>query len=226
MKTFLSFQDPDKDDLLKWPVLLLVVTILLSAVWCGGVYRFRENKIRELQAAQANRIQKETSVQQIKEEEKTVRNFIDHYQSLVTEGVIGDEDRLELVEMVGRIRARHNLYPVQLDIEQQAFLPLGPDGEQNSSGKGASLRASRIQISIPLLHEEDLPHLFDELREMKRGIFVTEQCCIKRNSRDPGNERLLFQQNLTASCKILWLTIKRGEGEMSQENTIPESLNR
>lgn len=217
MKINSSSQHQDRI-LLKWPVLLLVLGILVSAVWCGGVYQFRESNNRALQVARTNRIQMETSVRQIEDEAKTVRGFIDRYRKLTTDGLINDEDRLELVETVGRIRAKHKLYPVQIDIEQQAILPLGQDGGQENSGNGISLRASRIQISMPLLHEEDLSRLLDELHEMKRGIFVAETCFVKRTDSDSGNDRPVLHENLIASCKILWLTLKREGGGDGQAN--------
>jgi hypothetical protein len=227
MKITFSSQHQDML-LLKWPVLLLVISLLAIAVWCVGVFQFRQSNQKALQAAQANRIRMQTSVQQIKDEAKTVRSFSDRYRKLAVDGIISDEDRLELVETVGRIRTRHNLYPVQLDIEQQAMLPLGQDGGPENSGNGVSLRASRIQIGMPLLHEEDLSHLLDELNGLKRGIFVVEQCSIKRTGGDIGNDRPILHGNLTASCKILWLTLKRegGDGGQDNANKIQETTNR
>ena len=212
--------------LLKWPVLFLVIAILASAVWCGGAYQFRQSNHMTLQTTRANRIQLETSVRQIEDETKTIHSFIDRFQKLATDGVISVEDRLELVETIGRIRARHNLYPVQLDIGQQVQVPLVQEGGEDT-GKSLSLRVSRIQITIPLLHEEDLFHLLDGLRDMKRGIFVIETCSIKQNSSDRGSDNPVLHENLVAFCKILWLTMKQkgGDGGQEKENKRQEPGN-
>ena len=164
------------------------------------------------------------SVRQIEDEEKTVRSFIDRYRQLATEGVISDEDRLELVEAVNSIRARHALYPVQLDIEQQAMLPLGQNVGQGNPGNSISYRVSRIRLTMPLLHEEDLSHLLEGLRDIKRGIFIAEECSIKRTGENSEIARLALHENLTASCKILWLTLKEQERNDEQEpiNKPPE----
>lgn len=212
-----SFQNQDMV-LLKWPVLWLATGIVVSAVWCGGAFQFRENSDRALQAARATRTQMEASVRRIQAEEQTVRSFIDRYRELATDGVINDEDRLGLVETVGRLRARHKLYPVQLDIEQQAIFPLAGVGGLENPGDAISLRASRIQVSVPLLHEEDLSRLFDELHDMKSGIFVAEMCSVKRTGRDTGSDRPELHENLTAFCKILWLTLKKAEGTGGQHD--------
>lgn len=203
--------------LLKWPVLLLGLGTLVSAAWCFGAFQFRESSNGALQAALANRTQMETSVRRIEDEEKTVRGYIDRYQKLAEDGVICDEDRLGLVENIGRLRARYKLYPVHLDIERQAMLPLAPDGGEEPPGTGISLRVSRVLISIPLLHEEDLSRMLDELDNMQRGIFVAEKCSIQRTGGDSGGDRPQLHENLTAFCKILWLTLKKDEGAGGQQ---------
>ena len=217
MKIKFSPQHQDIMLLLKWPLLVLVIVVLASAVWCGSLYQFRQSNLRALQTAQTHRIQIETSVRQIKDETKTIHSFVDRYQKLATDGVISVEDRLELVETIGRIRARHNLYPVQLDIGQQVMVPLSQNGGQENSGNGMSLRVSRIQITIPLLHEEDLSHLLEGLRGMKQGFFVVETCSIKRTGNDAESDHPVLHENLTAFCKILWLTLKKEEGDGGQE---------
>ena len=198
--------------LLKWPALWLVVALLAGAIWYGGSYRFGEENNRLLRVARANRMQAIAAVRQIEEEAGIVRDFCDRYRQLQDERVIGDEDRLELVESVGRIRARYSLYPMQLDIEQQATLPLGQAGGSGNPGESVVIRASRVVIGIPLLHEEDFVRLFDGLNTMKQGIIVTEECAIKRIGGDLDNRRPELRQNLNASCKLLWLTMSRETG--------------
>lgn len=193
--------------LLKWPSLLLAICVVASVILWVGVLRFRENSTLAMQAALANRGQMDTLIRQIKDEEKNIRAYSDRYRQLQTSGVIGDEDRLELVEVLGRIRAHHNLYPIQFDIEQQAVLPL-QEAESEDAGPSLSLRASRIQIALALLHEEDLTWLLAELRGVGRGMFVIEECSISRTGGEAASEILKLSENLSASCKILWLTLK------------------
>jgi len=204
-----SFWSPDLL-LLKWPSLLLAICVMASVILWVGVLRFRESSTLAMQAALANRGQMDTLIQQVKDEEKNIRAYSDRYRHLQTSGLIGDEDRLELVEVLGRIRSHHNLYQIQFDIEQQAALPLH-EGESEDAGPSFSLRASRIQIALPLLHEEDLSWLLAELRGVGRGMFVVEECSVSRTSGEAVGEFLKLNENLSASCKILWLTLKSEE---------------
>jgi hypothetical protein len=159
-----------------------------------------------MQAARAERDNGEVALRAIEEEEKTIRNYRERYRQLQTSGVIGDETRLELVEALGHIRERHKLYPLQFDIDQQVVIPL-KEGAPENAGPFLSLRSSLIQITLPLLHEDDLTRLLQELRSVGRGIFVVEECSISRGS-DSGKESLALKEHLSGVCKILWLTLK------------------
>lgn len=188
--------------LLKWPMVMLVGTLLASGLWYGVAFQFKEWRSLAMQAAKANRLEAISSVRQIEEETRIVGDYFDRFQKLQLKRVIGEEDRLELIETLDLMRARHLLYPFQLDVDQQASLPLNPDG-------GLQVRASRIHLDIPLLHEEDLFRLLEGLEQMERGIFVTETCVMKRIGSDAVSQTPLYRPNLTAACTLLWLTMDR-----------------
>jgi hypothetical protein len=205
--------------ILKWPVLLLVICLIASAVWYGGVSKFQKIALSAMQAAQVERDNGEATLRAIEEEEKIVRNYSERYRQLQTSGVIGDETRLELVEALGHIRERHKLYPLQFDIGQQVVIPLKTGAPENV-GAYLSLRSSRIQIALPLLHEDDLTRLLQELRSVGRGIFVVEECAISRGS-DSEKELLELKENLSVACKILWLTLKPEEPREAGDGIAP-----
>ena len=202
--------------LLKWPVLLLIICVVAGAIWYGAARKFQEISLSDMQAAQVEREQSQARLHLIEEEEKIIRHYNDRYRQLQTSGVIGDETRLELVEAVGHIRARHKLYPLQFDIGRQAVVPL-PAGAEEDEGASPSLRASQIRIVLPLLHENDLARLLQDLQSVGRGLFVVEECSISRGS-EAENESLELKENLSASCKILWLTLNlEGPGTHGDE---------
>jgi hypothetical protein len=193
--------------LLKWPVLLLVICVVASVLWCGGAFKFKKDSLLAVQAVQANLELMSAQVQQVADEETNIRSHIDRYRQLQTSGLIGDEERLKLVEALGRIRARHKLYAIQFDVGPQSMVSL-QEGEAESAGPSFSLRSSRIQIDLSLLHEEDLSQLLLELRSVGRGLFVVEECSLNRTGSEVASEFLKLSENLHASCKILWLTLK------------------
>ncbi|HDR46355.1 MAG TPA: hypothetical protein ENN94_01490 [Geoalkalibacter subterraneus] len=225
--------------MLKRPILLLIICILVSGIWVGGVRKFQAAAFHAMNAVQVSRGEMESKLRQLEDELRAIRSHMDRYRQLQASGVIGDEGRLELVEALGRIRARYNLYALQFDIGQQAVLPLpdnpgqgwpgvadGGDDAESTEEEGAgpllSLHYSRIVISLPLLHEEDLTRLLEELQGLGRGLFVVEECEVVRlESGVATGESLRAKENLSAACKILWLTMKsedRKPGEKEAED--------
>jgi hypothetical protein len=202
------FAHPDRH-LLQGPILWLTIALVIATIVTGTAYRFYHRQDQALGNAQASWAGLSESVALIEEEQQIVRSYGPRYLELVAEMVVGEEDRLELVEAVASIRARHRLWEMQLDLEKQATMPLSEEGENDHSGAAMAVQASRIRIAIPLLHEEDLFKLINELRSIKRGIIVTEECLIKRSSGDRDGNQLEFGQNLDASCTILWLTMNQ-----------------
>lgn len=192
--------------LLKWPALLLALCLVAGGVWYGGVRKFRQDTTFALRAAQSNREQMATQLRQLEEEEESIRGHINRYRQLQASGVIGDEERLKLVEVLAQIRVRYGLYPLQFDIGQQVVIPLREGG-----AAGMTLRSSRIKLTLPLLHEEDLSRLLLELRGVGRGLFVVEACSLTRNDSELNAQPAQLKENLSASCSILWLTLKPEE---------------
>ena len=204
------FAHPDRR-LLQGAILRLTAALVIAAILTGTAYRFYDRRERALGDAQAGWAGLSESVTRLEEEQQIIRSYRPRYLELEAEMVVSDEDRLELVEAMASIRARHQLWAMQVDVDKQATMPLSEEGADDDSGSAMAVQVSRIRIAIPLLHEEDLLKLISELRSLKRGIIVTEQCVIKRSGGDRDGNLLEFGQNLDASCTLLWLTMNQLE---------------
>jgi hypothetical protein len=202
------FAHPDRR-LMQGPSLWLTAALVIATILTGTAYRFYDRQDQALGNAQASWAGLSESVAKIEEEQQIIRSYRPRYLELEAEMVVSEEDRLELVEAVATIRDRHRLWAMQLDVEKQATMPLSEEGAYDDSGTTMAVQASRIRITIPLLHEEDLLKLITELRRIKRGIIVTEECVIKRSGGDRDGNLLEFGQNLDASCSLLWLTMNQ-----------------
>ncbi|MFH2123128.1 MAG: hypothetical protein ABIJ50_06570 [Pseudomonadota bacterium] len=155
-----------------------------------------------------------TQIRQIEDEEAAIRGHIDQYRQLEVSGVIGDEERLKLVEVLGHIRAQYKFYPLQFDIGQQVVIPL----REGSGEPWLSLRSSQIKFTLPLLHEEDLSRLLVELRNIGRGLFVVEECSLSRPGTEKQGDPVQLKENLNASCTLSWLTLKPEEKNPGAES--------
>lgn len=203
MNIRLPFEKEDRM-LLRLPGIVFLISVILAGVLYFGAGSLNRRASFELSQAQAQLAQAETSVREIADEEETIIRYIDRYREIEEEGAVSDEDRLAFIEKIGVFRARYNLYPIDVDIGEQSRLGLNYDPLDLNPGEPVNINFSRISLSYPLVHEEDLTRLLDSVLD-ESGLVLPSTCDLK--AEDP--EGLNFTQlgfNLAATCTLLWFT--------------------
>ncbi len=144
------------------------------------------------------------------DEEQRLRTYLPQFEELARRGVIGPEQRLNWMEALGAASEALKLPSLRYDIHPQAPYERGPPARAN----GFRVYASRMDLSLGLLHEEDLNRLFHELQARAAGQFTVEACTLRRVTAriepDPG------LANLNAECHLSWTTIRRPEAAEAQ----------
>ena len=133
-------------------------------------------------------------------------DLLEQYRNLYTEykatGLVGKERRLSWIESLEATNGvlqlptlSYNLLP-QEDFER-------PDLKVK---QGVVVNSSPMDLSMGLLHEEDLFALLEGLRLSIRNLFTVDKCSLNREA---GIERSLDtrQVNLRSNCTIRWVTI-------------------
>ena len=113
--------------------------------------------------------------------------------------MIGDEQRLDWVELLKEIRDKRRLLDLQYEIAPQRLL----DG--NSAGD-FSFASSTMKLQVKLLHEEDLLRLLGDLRSQAKALVLIKACAIERRPTN-ADESAGGRENLLANCEIDWLTL-------------------
>lgn len=190
--------------MIKWQILFAVVGLALSVLIYLGADYLNNQSVLQLRIAQSDFNSAQTRVEQIEDEEATIIEYIGRYQILDDEGVVRDEDRLQMFERVADIRAANHLFPVSLNIAPQTSLNLTYPPELREPGAPIALDSSVIKVNLPLLHEEDLTRLLDGIIDSP-GLYQTRNCEI--NVQNPDTTRfIILSQHFTATCEILWYT--------------------
>lgn len=188
--------------------LAALAVVLLSLSLYGGAVLFRNTKEQALQVAEGGWQELLARHRQTMAEKGVLNDFLPRYQQLSETSLLRG-DRLALLEQIGQGREKHRLYPVQVEIG--AEFPVFTQGPGQEAGKSPwQLVASRVTLSFPLLHEEDLLRLHGEMQG-GGGIFLPESWVIER--REPGLSTgdPELRENLNASCAFFWLSMARGE---------------
>jgi len=202
----ISVNSYNKEDLLlvKGQFLALVLCLLLI----GGIFwtaKYIDNSAATGLQQVRNQIDAvRSSMERIQSEAEVARQYIDQYASLQMNGVVGAEDRLHFLELVSQIRAQHQLFPISINIHEQAELALADGNKANGSGQSVKLRSSVLEISFPLLHEEDLSRFLEEL--LRSSYFLQPASCQVRDNNEGNTSYYYLDKHFTASCSIYWYT--------------------
>lgn len=189
---------------IKWEAIMTVVAISIAA----GVIILTDNLNTEannsLRRAQSNYDQAQQSVNLIEEEEATILEYIDRFQEIMAKGIINEEDRLQLIEEVANLRSEHALFPINVNIQVQTGVRLLYDPAETDPGEPIDLKTSVVELSFPLLHEEDLVRILEGIVS-SGGLFQIKECEIRMNDETNINF-LVLSQHLGANCALNWYT--------------------
>ncbi|MDH4172929.1 MAG: hypothetical protein OEV97_04215 [Betaproteobacteria bacterium] len=181
---------------------LLACIALLAAG--SGLITWTEGKRvaeeRMLTAARAERSQTKERLMRIAEEEKEVKEKLDIYQRLKAIGILGEEQRLEWADTMARIRTERELPDLRYRVERQLALKTVP-------GKPANVEfyASKMVVSLALLHEGDLLHFLGDLRASGNAYYAVRRCTLARTGQPAAITGL--SPRVRAECEIDLITI-------------------
>lgn len=190
--------------LIKWPLLSLVLSLGLASGLYVGLNALDTTAAAELRRARNDLNEARDSVAKIEEEEATIIEYIGRYQRLAEDGVVAAEDRLQFLENVAQLRDEFSLFPVQVSIAPQTALTLEYPGDINDPGRPITLGYSLVDISLPLLHEDDLSRLLAALLA-RPGLLQPLTCTLNANRR-PAAGYIFLAQHLDAACSLQWYT--------------------
>lgn len=174
--------------------LLVSLTLVSVALWY-------QNKVDMEFGAASNRLQ---SAEQLRNErdakDEAVTRFSADYRMLVDAGVIGDERRLERIELLRTAAADLKLPYVRYTISGQevfkaSYLP---------AGLTSQVLSSTLNLQIGLAHELDLLNLITELRRGP-GLFHVRSCRLERATEN--STLSVSRPNINGECTVDWLTI-------------------
>lgn len=188
--------------IMRTALILLALSILtgLGLHFGGSLFESRHQE-RRAQAQQRLDAARQNHARTAAEQEN-IRRYLAPYQALLADRLIGVERRLDWIEALGQSREQRKLFSLEYDIGAQrpytfAGLP---------AANALKISASRMTLKFSLLHENDLFTLLGDLRTLKAGLFVLENCDITRNPQMEG-KLLHLGPNLAAECALDWLTV-------------------
>lgn len=180
----------------------VLAAVLMMAIGAAAVYvALNSTKAAGLErtVAQSERNDFVGKLNQVRSEESEIKLKSAVFNKLQTRGVIGEEQRLEWVELLKEIRDQRRLLDLQYEITPQRPLDAAP-------GSGFAFYASTMNVQLRLLHEEDLIRLLDDLRQEASALIQVRSCNVSRLPQGGAEEGI--RARLQADCQIDWITLR------------------
>ena len=195
----------DRSDFSRIQISLAAAVAMIAAgvgiSWLADqqVRSFAQTKISA--ASQLNEY--ESKLKQVRSEEAEIKQKSALYSNLRARGIIGEEQRLDWVELIKEIKESRKLLDVQYEFSPQQALEL-------TALSGFSFKSSPMKLQMKLLHEGDLLNFISDLRKQAKAYVRVRSCNVVRIQRAaaPSGDAAL----LLADCQFDWITILPNKG--------------
>ena len=188
-----------------FPPLIVFAGVLLAVI---GAVKFSLDKAQAAQqqfdTQQTQLRDAQTRVQKSGTEKELIIRYLPGYRQLAAIGFVGEEQRINWLDALRVVNQKGDLFGVDYDISPRRPYPLA------SALAPGQMRVmqSMMKLRFQMLHEEDLARFFELLSNQKAGLFMVDQCTIKRTA---STQNMRFQPNLAADCQLSWMTAQPAE---------------
>lgn len=181
---------------LKLSLLTLLITLAIGGSAVFFSQRFAHNAQQARQEAQRQLADARSRLNAARDDQENMAAYTKEYTAIYRREIIGDEQRLNLIEGLETLRQRKRVLDFKYAIAPQQPYKTVPALDSGNF----DLQLSNMTLQIELLHEGQLINFFDSLRRDINGWFVLDKCTMERA---PG-----ATAQLKAECAGGWLTLK------------------
>jgi hypothetical protein len=195
-----------RDDLrrLRGPIALAIGATLIGVVCLFLADSYRDSAMKTRAGTRATRVAAQERVLRVSEEEREIRENLIDFERMREQGMLGDQNRLDWIEAISRIKNSRKLFEIKYRIEAQR--PLEYAGVVPASG--AEFVVSRMRLDMLLLHENDLLDFLSDLQATRRAYVSVRQCLVTRLDRAAAPSGTGVQPRLRADCQVDLVAVK------------------
>jgi len=181
---------------IKWSLLTFVLTLAIGGSLVLYSQKYASDAKKAMRAAQQQLTDARNKLSAAHEDQQNMSTYMKEFSAIQRREVIGEEQRLNLIENLEALRKRSRVLDFKYSISpQQPYKPLIP----LDSGH-YDLKLSAMTLKMELLHEGQLINFFDSLHRDMNGWFILEKCSLERSTGSSAQ--------LKADCAGGWLTLK------------------
>jgi hypothetical protein len=181
--------------------MLLGISAAITAVLIVGTHAYLDKEKRDASGSTKRLQEARARLDNIKRERDNLQESAEIYRALVARGLMQGERRLDLVELLNRLRAEHHLASVDYEISPQRPLPLSG----SRSFPAVDIVSSRVTLKVRALHEGDVLGFVEALSQNRQGFHPVDRCLLRRIDAATGN---VTQPRVEGECTLEWITMK------------------
>lgn len=184
---------------LRKPILLLAALVIAAAGTFYVIWQRVDIAQQRLQQENTRTREAQMRLQLSGREREVIVQNLDAYRQLEHAGFIAPEQRINWVTGLRNANQAAGLFGIEYQIGAQRVYR----GAPQLNAPQLEVLESPMRLKAGLLHEEDLMQLFDALEAQNLGLYVLDECTVKRL---PTSGALRYQPQLDAECQVTWLT--------------------
>jgi len=188
---------------LQAPLLTLGAVIVVGILLFGFASYFSKNQELALQKQQNMLNAARQRYQLSGAEKEMIAEYLPKYQTLISKGFVGEEQRIEWVEHLREQHKTQKLFGIKYSINpQEKYMPAFA-----ANLGGFTLNRSIMKLDLDMLHEGDLLQLTEALNNRNAAPLILRDCeIIRLNTGSQLSNQLVA--NLHAQCELDWLTLR------------------
>lgn len=184
-------------------LLLACLSVLVSAMLLYSSIEHARQTQQNLYLAQSQFDAARNQLSAIQDDQKNMADYAGQYGVLLDQQIIGDEQRLDWIEGLERIRRQNLVLSFHYNIAPQKAYSTNPPIDSGNF----DIRYSEMQLQFELLHESQLLDFLAALRGQINGLYQLKECTLQRIDTNSMNVQHNPAQ-LRAECSGGWITLK------------------
>ena len=187
---------------LQQPLIIFILSVLVATAMGVVGYQYESAQIKKYDKAVGTLRTTHTLYINMVNDIDLLEQYRNLYSGYKSSGLIGEERRLSWIESLENTNKVLKLPTLSYRLlPQEKFIRPGLKVKS-----GVELSGSAMELTMGLLHEEDILAVLEGLRLSIKNLFTVESCSLIRSSKVgvPLNTK---KTNLRSKCTIRWVTI-------------------
>lgn len=189
--------------LMRRSVLAVCASTLVSAVILYGSGEYSKSAQNNLSNAKTMLNDARNRLATALQDQENMAIYAGEYGVLTEQKIIGDDQRLDWIEGLEKIRLKNLVAGFRYHIAPQKNYASQPPIDSGNF----DVRYSEMKLQFDLLHEAQLLNFFEALRADIKGWYQLEGCTIQRTGADNEDEQSAATL-LKAECSGGWITLE------------------